>query len=259
DPSVSAVPAPTTAPVFDSQPPASATAGRPYTYQVAAHDPQNEALSYLLARAPDGMALDPATGLVTWTPTAASPAQAQVVLQAYDALGGHASQAFTVQVAGVNLPPAFDQLPDKVEGQEGQPLTVAVHASDPEGDPLVYWADGLPGGGAFDPDSQTLTWTPDFQSAGTYTVVFTVSDDVHASRCTTTLLTAEGTQVPTLVRPADRTVRQGDPVRVQLQADDPDGDTLTYSSPGLPVGADLNPTTGLFTWTPAYSVEGTVP
>src|SRR5262249_22646440 len=61
--------------------------------------------------------------------------------------------------------------------------------------------------------------------------------------------------------PADRTVRQRDPLRIQLLASDPDGDALTYASARLPLGAFLNSTTGLFTWTPAFAQQGmfTVP
>src|SRR5262249_43248426 len=138
DASVSALPSPTTPPIIDSTPPALAAAGQPFSYQAAAHDPQGQPLSYVLARMPEGMTVDPATGLLSWMPPAASPAQPLVVLQVYDAPGAHATQAFTLQVAGVNGTPTFDLLPDTVNGQEGQPLTVVVHAADPEGDLLVY-------------------------------------------------------------------------------------------------------------------------
>ena len=105
-------------------------------------------------------------------------------------------------------------------------MTVAVHANDPEGDRLVYWADGLPGGAIFDPDRQTLTWTPDFHAAGTYTITFTVSDGLHQVSGRTTLLIARGNAPPTLVRPADVTVGQGDPVRIRSRPARP---TATHS------------------------------
>src|SRR5262249_20620597 len=94
-------------------------------------------------------------------------------------------------------------------------------------------------------------------SAGTYTVTFTVSDGLHQVSGQTTLLIAQGNQAPTLVRPADVTAGQGEPVRIPLQASDPDGDALTFSSPNPPPGAALNPATGLFTWTPGFAQQGT--
>ena len=44
-------------------------------------------------------------------------------------------------------------------------------------------------------------------------------------------------QPPTLVRPADRTVLEGESIHIALQATDPDGDPLTFSSAMLPGGA----------------------
>src|SRR5262249_17642682 len=257
DSSVTAVPSPTAPPIFDSDPSTQATVGQAYTYQIVAPAPAAAQLPFVLARGPSGMTVDPATGLLTWTPTLASPGQALVVLQAYNALGAHSTQAFAVQVAGINQAPTFDLLPDKVEGMEGQALSIAIHASDAEGDPLVYWADGVPGGAAFDADRQVMHWTPDFQSAGTFTIRFTASAGLHRTIGETTLLVAPGNQAPTLVRPVDRTVLQNAPMRIQLHASDSDGDPLTFASPRLPFGAGLDPKTGLFTWTPAFAQQGT--
>src|SRR5207247_584648 len=117
---------------------------------------------------PDGLTVDAQTGLVTWTPTAGSPAAAVVALQVYNLRGGYANQEFTIAVAGVNLPPVLTPLPAQVNGKEGQRLQVPVNATDPEGDALLDWADNLPPGATFDPVEGLLTWTPDFNSAGTY-------------------------------------------------------------------------------------------
>src|SRR5262249_54268292 len=132
-----------------------------------------------------------------------------------------------------------------------------VHAVDPDNDPLSYWVDGLPGGAIFDPTNHTLTWTPDFGARGTYPVRFTVGDGRHQVSGQTTVLIAPGNQVPSLVGPADRTLSQGQPIRIPLQAADADGDPLTFSSANLPAGAVLDPATGVFAWTPAFAQEGT--
>src|SRR5262249_45731965 len=130
--------------------------------------------------------------------------------------------------------------------------------TDAEGDSLTYWADNLPPGAVFDPSRHTLTWTPGSQAAGTYEGVrFSVSDGLHTVSQSTTLLIAPTNQAPALVKPADRTAREGDPIRIPLLAGDPEGDTLTYSSSLLPGGAFLDPHTGLFEWTPAYFQHGT--
>ncbi|HYU32388.1 MAG TPA: putative Ig domain-containing protein [Thermoanaerobaculia bacterium] len=256
DPSVTAATAPNASPVFDSRPVTQATAGQPWVYQAQAHDPDGgTALGYLLYRAPAGMQVDAATGLLTWSPSAASPEIAPVVLQVYDGRGGHATQQFTVQVAGGNRAPELADLPAQIEGQEGEPLEIALAATDPEGDRLVAVADNLPPGAVF--EQQVLRWTPGEQAAGTYPGVrFTVSDRVNEVTRTTTLLIAPTNQAPTLLRPADRTVREGETVRLRLVAADPEGDPLTFASDLLPGGAFLDPHTGQFEWTPGFFQHG---
>lgn len=50
---------------------------------------------------------------------------------------------------------------------------------------------------------------------------------------------------PNINHPGDQTTVENDTVSLQIVATDPDGDTLTYSSIGLPPGLSIDPTTGL--------------
>jgi YVTN family beta-propeller protein/YD repeat-containing protein len=232
-------------------------AGQPYRYQASAFDPDGDSITYVLARGPAGMAVDGTSGRVTWTPAVSSPAQASVVLQAYDAAGAYVTQAFTVAVSGVNTPPVFGGLQATVTGPENQPLSVPIQASDADGDPLLYWADHLPPGAVFDPVNQLLLWTPGPHSAGTYpNVTFWVSDGLNQVSETTTIVITPNPLPPALVRPGDLHVQEGQPVQFQLQASDPDGLTITYHSDLLPPGAFLDPNTGQFQWTPDYTQHG---
>jgi Putative Ig domain/Cohesin domain len=61
-------------------------------------------------------------------------------------------------------------------GNEGDPLTFSVSATDADGDPMTYSALSLPEGSSFDPGSRTFSWTPRFNQAGVYMVRFQVSD-----------------------------------------------------------------------------------
>ncbi len=63
--------------------------------------------------------------------------------------------------------------------------------------------------------------------------------------------------LPRLQPIPNRTINEGDPLTFTVSATDPDGDTLTYSTSGLPRGATFNPTTHVFTWTPDYTQAGT--
>src|SRR5262245_38786022 len=96
------------------------------------------------------MALDSATGNLKWLPSISSPDQASVVLMVYDTHGGHATQEFSIHVAGANQAPKLDPLPSQILGKEGQLLEIPIFATDPDGDTLIYWVDGLPPGAVFD-------------------------------------------------------------------------------------------------------------
>ena len=76
------------------------------------------------------------------------------------------------------------------------------------------------------------------------------------SATSTTLLIAPVAHPPTLVRPADRTVLEGESIHIPLQATDPDGDPLTYLQHDAAGRRYLDPNTGVFDWTPAYFQHG---
>ena len=245
------------APIFVSLPIGTATAGTFYQYQADATDDSTAPLTYFLYAGSSWLTVDPATGLLSGTPTVGSPATSTVELQVYDADGAHDTQSFTISVAGVNRAPVFAALPTSMTGQEGQTLSFQVSATDADGDPLIYWADNLPGGATFDGSTQTFMWTPLPGMAGTYSnVTFTVSDGLHDVSIATQFLIAPTLSPPVFAQSADRVIREGDTVRIDLSATDPQGLPLTYESSFLPGGATLDPTTGIFQWTPTYFQHG---
>ena len=203
------------------------------------------------------MTVDAASGLVTWSPTESSPAEARVVLEVYDSLGGRAGQEFVIAVAGGNRPPVFAALPEVVNGVEGQLLEIAVRASDPDGDLLALWANGLPPGAVLDSDRRLLVWTPGFQQAGVYeNVRFVASDGFAQSEVALRIVIAPVNQPPVVAPLIGRAVSEGEALRIAIQASDPEGGPLLFASSLLPAGAVLNPATGVLTWSPAFYQAG---
>ena len=232
-----------------------ATVGQPFRYVVQAHDPQSGgAVDHALDAAPPGMTLNAQTGELLWTPSANTPTQVTIVLEAVTTLGSHATQAFSLNVAGGNHLPVFAALPSTISRAEGQMLVLSVMASDADGDSLVYWADHLPPGALFNTVTHTLLWAPGYQAAGTYnSVTFYASDGKSQVSTSVTVLVSPVTQPPTLARPADRTIAEGDPLRFTLIGRQADGLPATYSAEGLPAHSTLDPNTGVFQWTPWYN------
>ncbi len=255
---MSGTPAGASAPVFDSTPVTTAAVNQSYTYQIVAHDPDGSTPGFLLYSGPAGMSINPATGLLTWAPTPSSPATAPVVVYAYDPSGSYSRQRFVVAVAGGSHAPIISPLPPQVAGREGQPLVLQVSATDPDGRRLVYWANNLPGGASFDPNTHTLVWAPGYGQAGTYNgVMFFVSDGVNTVSATISLLISSSPPPPVLAAPPGQTLREGDHLRFTLQGSDADGGPVTFSSSALPANATLNPNTGVFDWAIGFDQVGT--
>ncbi|TAK53398.1 MAG: hypothetical protein EPO25_10765, partial [Gammaproteobacteria bacterium] len=237
--------------------PTAAQVGQPYSYTVAARDPDGVVLSYVLLQGPDGMSLDAGTGLLSWTPTATSDAATGVVLRAYDTRGGFATQSFTIAVEGGNHAPQLLRLPAGFELASGTLFQLGLDATDPDGQPVTLFVDHLPPGAIYDAGTRLLSWVPGYDQAGRYDGVRIVASDGLASTVhTLTLLVQPANAAPLIGGVPARTVREGDPIAVRLAAIDPNGDEVRFQSPNLPAGATLNPLTGEFEWTPRHTQAG---
>ena len=76
--------------------------GATFQYQPEVRDPypSGDTHVFALVEGPSGMSVDPATGLVKWTPSAADAGTVRVALRVRDAFGGAAVQAFALVVLG---------------------------------------------------------------------------------------------------------------------------------------------------------------
>jgi hypothetical protein len=177
DPGIFTLPFPNQAPIITSESPLQTALEQPFTYQVTAEDPDGVGLTYLLIKSPDGMGIDPTTGLITWTPDINSPETVEVTLQVYDRRNAATTQRFALEVVGGNRTPIIANLPEEVTGREGELLEVTLNVNDPENDDLRLWVNQLPPGAIFDGEKRRLTWTPGFNAAGRYEQVkFLVTD-----------------------------------------------------------------------------------
>ena len=75
-------------PTITSIPPTLAGVGRQYSYGVSAADPYDRVLLFSLTAAPVGMTIDPATGVITWTPDATQLGSQTVAVRVENPVGG---------------------------------------------------------------------------------------------------------------------------------------------------------------------------
>ena len=66
-------------------------------------------------------------------------------------------------------------------------------------------------------------------------------------------------QLPVLESIGNKSVNEGELLTFPISATDPDGGSLTYSASNLPSGANFDPDTQTFSWTPNYSQAGVYP
>ncbi|MBK8252051.1 MAG: phosphodiester glycosidase family protein [Polyangiaceae bacterium] len=92
------------APRFQTEPPLDGTVGEPYLYDADALDLNvNDTVSFSLDQAPNGMTVDPASGVIEYTPGPDAPALADVTLVASDDAGAASVQAFTLNIVGGSM------------------------------------------------------------------------------------------------------------------------------------------------------------
>jgi hypothetical protein len=161
---------------------------------ITASDPDRDALSFKADGLPQGSSfVDGGNGTaeLSWTPEAGQVGNFAVTCTVSDAgtPPGEASETFTITVGAVNRPPTLDPLGVV---NEGDTISIALTASDPDGDDLSFAVDGLPEGAQFTDHgngSAEFRWLPGPNQYGDFELVFTVTDSGSPSESDSRALT----------------------------------------------------------------------
>ena len=237
-----------------------------FTASASDADLPGQTLTFSLINAPVGSAINPTTGVFTWTPTEAQGAGSySVTVVVSDGNGGSDSETITITVDEVNVAPVLTAIGDRTVS-EGSPLTFTASATDTDlpANTLVFslangTAGSVPAGASINPATGLFTWTPsEAQGPGTFTFDVVVSDGTTTDSETITVTVTESNVAPVLTVPsAPVTGNELSPISFTATATDADlpTQTLTFSLSGAPAGASINASTGEFTWTPS-EVQG---
>ncbi len=237
------------------------------TLRLNGSDPDKEDqdnISFAMENLPEGALFDPNTRTFTWTPTYEQSGVYENITAIMTAGALSDTTRFSITVNHVNRPPVLADIGDQTV-DEAQLLEFQVEGSDPDREDtgqLSFGAENLPEGAAFDPETRTFSWTPTYEQSGTYPdVSFEVRDPSGLSdRRAITITVNHVNRPPQIVAVADQTIKENQPLTFQLSAGDPDQedqDRLIFSAPSLPQGAQLDPSSGAFSWTPTYEQSGT--
>jgi len=215
------------APVITSTPIVLATVNQVYTYNVVATDPDGDTFG-----------------------------DYNVTVEVFDNGSPVKSnaQSFTIYVEeapSVNQPPIITSTPITT-ATINQTYAYNVNATDPDGDTLTYSLTTTPPGMTINSTTGLINWTP--TSAGDYNVTVRVSDGSLFDTQSFTIHVSEESeptnQAPNITSTPIATATVGAAYSYNVNATDPNGDTLTYSLHTKPAGMTINSTTGLINWTP---------
>jgi hypothetical protein len=174
-------------------------AGRPFTLQLEATDPNGDPLEFSLrGDTLEGATLDAAKGEFRWTPPAEANGRSfDVQFVVSDGQAETTADVRLVVGDGGNLPPRIAQI-DDVEARAGQQVRIQVVAEDDRPESLVYGIVGTPPDGAtIDTGSGLFTWTPRAEHAGqAFRVVFEASDGEFRAVRRTTIQVVAGGETP---------------------------------------------------------------
>ncbi|MFA4981677.1 MAG: putative Ig domain-containing protein, partial [Candidatus Omnitrophota bacterium] len=191
------------------------------------------------------------SGTFIWTPDYDQAGDYSIRFEVTDGVN-IVAQDFPITVNNVNRPPVLNSIGNKTV-DEVQALAFTVSATDPDGQTITYYVENLPDGAAFDSETGAFNWTPTYEQAALYeNITFTASDGDLSDPETISIIVNNVNRSPVLSPIGNKLIDETMPLTFTLSSTDPDADDVTYTCTNLPVGAALDPNTGVFTWTPAF-------
>ncbi|MCJ7725043.1 MAG: putative Ig domain-containing protein, partial [Acidimicrobiia bacterium] len=228
-------------------------------FAMSGSDPDGDPLTWSAVGLPDGLSIDPVSGVISGTLSYSSAGTHPVTVRATDPDLLFDEAGFTWEVADVNQGPQVVD-PGQQTASEGDPVSVAMTATDPEGDDFTWSATGLPSGLSIDPISGVISGVVGFGAApgSPYHSVITATDDGVPSASGAALVdwtVLDVNQAPVVTNPGAQASVEGDPVTLPVAGNDPDGNTLTWSATGLPAGLSITAASGTISGIVDYSAS----
>ena len=225
--------------------------GQTVSLQIQASDANGLPLDFTASCIPSGLSIDPNTGLISGTIPNGPMGGYQTLIWVND---GAVSEEVVFNW-NVNYPITLTQ-PNSQFFNEGDTVSLPIQASDVNGRTLTYSATNLPAGLTMDPNTGLISGTlaPGSSSPNPLFSMITATDGIVSDEIQLAWYISSPIWISGLgFVPSNA---EGDTVALQIQGNDPNGGTLTYSAAGLPPGLSIDPNTGLISGTIATGSWG---
>ena len=248
------------------------------TFTLKANDPDKEdegKLTYKAGTLPQGATFTPNNQTFTWTPTYEQAGDYLIEFTVTDrglagttSLQPNAEKALSdkiivpITVKQLNRKPKLEKIAAQ-SATENELFTLELKATDPDKEDegkLTFSISNLPDGATL--EGNKLTWTPNYEQAGKYTLNVKVTDSgidgTPLSDETQLVITVKNTnRPPKFVDLSDVTAVAGQAISFNVNATDDDKEDegkLKITASNLPKGAKFKGTT--FEWTPTTKQTG---
>lgn len=212
-------------------------------------DPENDVINVKFKNVPSWMTVDNDT--IRGTPVIGTP-DTSFIITISDGVNT-IEQKVTVVVRGSNTPPQITSS-DRATATEDTRFVHKITVTDPDLTPLSYKYSLLPQWLSANED--TLFGTPSRPSEYSIPVIVIVSDGLASDTQTILVSIISVNDPPQITSTPDTTVQVKKMFKYQVRAEDEEMGVITYSLINARLGMVIDPSTGLFTWTPADSQAG---
>ena len=235
-------------------------------FNVIASDPDKEDIEKLTitaAQLPEGAQFDAATSIFSWIPTFDQSGTYAITFSVSDPLGLSSELPVNITVNHVNRTPVLEPQVNQTTDENTTLSFTILAGTDPDMEDqskLTYAVENLPEGANFNPETRTITWTPNYDQAGTYDLNITLSDGLINVLQPMQILVNNVNRPPQIEVVTQQSINENEPFSFTFQIIDPDQEDagkLQVNIANLPSGATFNNSDYSVSWTPTYDQAGT--